>query len=171
MDIRQIQQIILTKTFTKADYLRRVTIIREYLESRFFKDFQGDFSLYLEKKAVPIKDRKALTHLDGNFFNLITSDNLYLIINGLVESLKDLPTLTLYLAIIVEDDLVNKLGVWFRQNLHPELIMEVRYDPGLVSGCAYVWNNKYHDLSLHHLFNQKHEVINKIIDAYAREQL
>ena len=85
--------------------------------------------------------------------------------------LKALPVLTLYLAVILDDDQMDQLGIWFRKNLNPELIIDMRINPGLVSGCAYVWNNQYKDLSFHNFISQKQSLINKIIDSYAQEQL
>ena len=171
MDVRQIQAIILTKTYTKTDYLRRVTMIREYLERRIFKEPSLKFSDYLNQVVASQHDLEAFSHLDEHFFQLFTRDNLYLLINGLLDSLKTLPVLTLYLAIILDEIQMDELGVWFRQNLNPELIIDVRCNPTLVSGCAYVWNNRYKDLSLHNFLSQKQAIINKIIDAYAQDQL
>jgi|SRR3989338_9073039 len=171
MEIRQIQNIILQKTYTKTDYLRRVTFIREYLENKMYKNPDFNFLDFLTQKNVSRSDRDALSNLDGNFFNLFTVDNLYLIINGLTDLLKALPVLTLYLAVILDDDQMDQLGIWFRKNLNPELIIDMRINPGLVSGCAYVWNNQYKDLSFHNFISQKQSLINKIIDSYAQEQL
>ena len=171
MDVRQIQQIIITKTFTKPDYIKRVTILREYLETKFFKDPSISFEKYLESINITPQDKEAFAALDEHFFNLFTRDNLYLIINGLSESMKSLPVLTLYLAVNMDDIQVNELGIWFRKNLNPELIMDIHCNPTLVTGCAYVWNNKYKDLSLHYILSQKEDLINKIIETYAREQI
>lgn len=171
MDYQQIEAIILQKTYTKSDYIRRCTILREYLETKFFKDSSLGFSQFLEKANISEYDREALLTLDEHFFNLFTKDNLYLIINGLLETLKSLPVLTLYLAVNLDDSQICQLGTWFRRNLNPELIMEIRCNPTLVTGCAYAWNNRYKDLSLHFLFAQKEEIINKIIESYAREQI
>lgn len=171
MDVNQIQQIILQKTYTKSDYIKRVSILREYLETKFFKDGSLGFPRFLETINISENDRETLLVLDEHFFNLFTKDNLYLIINGLTESLKALPILTLYLAVNLDDSQINLLGRWFRQNLNPELIMEIRCNPTLVTGCAYAWNNHYKDLSLHFLLAQKEELINKIIESYVREQI
>lgn len=171
MDYRQIEAIILQKTYTKSDYIRRCTVLREYLETKFFKDSSLGFSQFLAKANISENDKGALLTLDEHFFNLFTRDNLYIIINGLSESLKALPVLTLYLAVNLDDPQISQLGRWFRENLNPELIMDVRCNPTLVTGCAYVWNNRYKDLSLHFLFAQKEEFINKIIESYTREQI
>ncbi|OGG32434.1 hypothetical protein A3I51_02595 [Candidatus Gottesmanbacteria bacterium RIFCSPLOWO2_02_FULL_38_8] len=171
MDVRQIQAIILSKTYTKTDYLRRVTLIREYLERRIYKEPELLFPDYLNMIAASQFDVKALSHLDVHFFNLFTKDNLYLLINGLMDALRTLPVLTLYLAVILDEIQMDELGIWFRNNLNPELIIDVRCNPTIVSGCAYVWNNNYKDLSLHNFLSQKENIINKIIDAYAQEQL
>ena len=171
MNVREIQQILLNNTYTKPDYIRRLTLIREYLESRFFAENKINFSDYLVNvKALQI-DREALSVLDEHFFHLFTKDNVYLLINGLTESLKVLPTLTLYLAVMLDDYQIIELGKWFRQNLNPELIIDVRCNPTLVSGCSYVWNNRYKDLSLHYFLSKKQELINRILDAYAKQQL
>ena len=171
MDILQLQSIILTKTYTKADYLKRVTFIREYLEGKFFKNQKLNFQQYLIEINCPEYDKVALSRLDDHFFNLFTKDNVYIMVNGLMESLKSLPVLTLYLAIPFDNNLVDSLGFWFRQNLNPELIIDLRTNPALVTGCAYVWNNKYHDLSLSFLLNQNEKIIEKIIESYGQSQL
>ena len=88
-----------------------------------------------------------------------------------MDALRTLPVLTLYLAVILDEVQMDELGIWFRNNLNPELIIDVRCNPTIVSGCAYVWNNNYKDLSLHNFLSQKENIINKIIDAYAQEQL
>ena len=171
MDARQIQQIILRQTFTKSQYLRRLTYIREYLESCFFKNYTADFPAFMREIKASQHDHEALAVLDKHFFNLFTRDNLYPLINTLTEELKVLPVLTLYLSVLIDDYLVDELGVWFRQNLHPELIMEIHIDPTLLAGSAYVWNNRYHDLSLHYFFDQKKDIINQIIDSYVKYQV
>ena len=171
MDVRQLQSIVLTNTYTKTDYLRRLTILREFLENKFYKEKDLKLVDFLTRTKVSQHDRETLEKLDVNFFNLFTVDNLYTIINGLTAALKALPILTLYLAVILDEYQLDELGKWFRQNLNPELIMDVRCNPTLVSGCSYVWNNKYKDLSLHYFLSQKQELINKIIDAYTSQKI
>jgi len=171
MDTLQIQQIILQTTYTRADYLKNLTLIRKYVESRIFKNYSGKFTDFLLEAKVSRHDRDAISHFDDHFFNFFTRENLYPLISGLTEKLKSLPALTLYLAVMIDDYLIDELGLWFRKNFHPELILEVRINPSLLAGAAFVWKNHYHDLSLHHFFKMKEEIINKIISDYAQHQL
>lgn len=167
----EIQNIILKKTYTKSDYIRRVNQIRAYLEARFYKNYLKSFSDYLFEQLVPLHDHDAIGHLDEHFFNLFTQDNFYPLLNSLTESIKSIPVLTLYLPVIIDNSLIAKLCLWFRANLHPELIMEVHCNPNLVAGAAYVWNNQYHDLSLRNFFSVDDTLITKIVDSYAKTQL
>ena len=159
MNVRQIEQIILNNTYTKSDFLKRLTIIREYLEAKFFTDSQLSFSDFLDKLKVSLYEREALIRFDDSFFGLFTKDNLYQLIKGLTENLKSLPLLTLYTPVMLDDLQLDELGKWFRQNLNPELIMDIRINPLLVSGCAYVWKGKYKDLSQTEVAKQLHAAL------------
>ena len=171
MNVSQIEQIILKKTFSKADYLRRVTILREFLEKKYFSDGNTNFLEFLTQIKASQHDREAAALWDENFFNLFTKDNLYLVINCLVSALKSLPILTVYLPVMLDDYQIDELGRWFRTNINPEVLMDIKINLLMVSGCAYVWKGKYHDLSLHYFLSKKQTVINKIIEAYAVENL
>jgi len=171
MNVSQIEQIILNNTFSKTDYLRRLTILREFLEKKYFSDGNMIFLDFLNQIKASQHDREATALWDVNFFNLFTKDNLYLVINSLVASLKSLPILTVYLPVMLDDYQIDELGRWFRTNINPEVLMDIKINLLLVSGCAYVWKGKYHDLSLHFFLSKKQSVINKIIEAYAAENL
>lgn len=170
MNVNQLQQIILSNTFTKADYLKRVRLMRAYLEQQFFTSEKMSFADFLAKLKISQRDREAILPYSQEMFKFFTYDNTYLLIDGLLASMKSLPLLTLYLAVILDDYQIDDLGKWFRQNLNPELLMEVHCNPALVSGCAFVWNGKYRDLSLHNFISKKQELITSIIQAYAAEK-
>lgn len=168
MNQQQLQDIVLSTTFTKADYLRRVRTLREFLEQRFFSGLDISFPDYLAKINSSQHERETLVNWTEEFFSYFTPDNLYKLIESLKEGLKLLPVVVFYSAVILDDYQVDELGKWFRLNLSPILILDMRCSPGIISGCAYVWTGKYHDLSLHHLFSNKQEIIAKIIESYAK---
>ena len=145
--------------------------MREYLEQKYFAKNDISFSDFLAEKKATQRDRDTMLSFMDELLKFFTKDNTYFLINGLLESMKSLPILTVYLAIILDDYQIDELGKWFRENLHPELIMEVHCNPALVSGCAYIWKGKYHDFSLHYFISKKQEIINKIIQAYATENI
>lgn len=171
MNVDSIEQIILQNTFTKTDYLKRLTYLREFLEQKFFAANPTSFADYLTSVHASHYDRESMDKWDESFFNLFTKDNLYLLINGLIEKMKGLQTLTLYLPVVLDDYQLDSLGKWFRQNLNPELIMDIRLNPDLISGCAYAWNGKYKDLSFKSFMSKKQDIISKILEAYAVEKL
>src|SRR3989338_5603413 len=152
MNVSQIEQIILQNTFSKTDYLRRLTILREFLEKKYFSDGSITFLDFLNQIKASQHDREATVFWEEHFFNLFTKDNLYL-------------------PVMLDDYQIDDLGRWFRTNINPEVLMDIKINLLMVSGCAYVWKGKYHDLSLHYFLSKKQSIINKIIEAYAAENL
>src|SRR3989344_2779473 len=98
MNVHQLQQIILSNTFTRADYLKRVRLMRAYLEQQFFTSEKMSFADFLAKLKISQRDREAILPYSQEMFKFFTYDNTYLLIDGLLESMKPLPLLTLYLA-------------------------------------------------------------------------
>jgi hypothetical protein len=168
MDQHELQNILLETTYTKTDYLRRVRIIREYLEERFFKGNDLRFPDYLGLIKASQHDREAFSMWNDEIMRFFTKDNVYTLINSLAENIKVLPVLTVYLPVNLDDYQIDELGKWFRKSLSPILIMDIHCNPAIISGCAYVWNGKYHDFSLHKLIDIKQDIVNRIISEYAK---
>ena len=51
---------------------------------------------------------------------------------------------------------LQKVVVWLRQNIRPDILVQVGLQPGIVAGCTVRTTNRYFDFSLRkHLENQK----------------
>lgn len=167
MDEQQILNFILQNTFTKAGFLKRLAILRGFLEAKFFKKSDLTLQSFLESRQIIELNKEAILSWQNQFIQNLTAQNSYQIINKLTEKLKDLPVITVYLAVLIPETDIEKIGSWFRTNLGSQIMLEIYLNANLVAGCAFVWMGKYHDYSLHNLIIQKKDQISAILDSYA----
>jgi len=167
MDEQQILSIILQNTFTRASFLKRLAILRGFLEAKFFKKSDLSLQSYLESRQIIRGDKEALLTWQNQFIPALTAQNSYRIINKLTEKLKDLPVITVYIAVLIPEADIDKIGSWFRTNLGSQVMLEIYQNATLVAGCAFVWMGSYHDYSLHNLIIQKKDQISALLDRYA----
>jgi len=52
------------------------------------------------------------------------------------------------LAVTLPKEEIQRLGRWFRQNVDPRIVLEVRLDPNIVGGCQIIWQGFEGDFSL-----------------------
>ena len=52
------------------------------------------------------------------------------------------------LAVTLPKKEIQRLGRWFRENVNPRVVLEVRLDPNLVGGCQIIWQGFEGDFSL-----------------------
>lgn len=167
MDDQQILNFILQNTFTKACFLKRLALLRGYLEAKYYKKADLDIESYLNTGQVNGHDRLAVITWKNQFIHNFTAQNSYQIINKLTENLNRLPIITLYLAVIISDNDIDKIGGWFRNILKTQVLLDINLNPNLVAGCAFVYNGKYYDYSLRNLISSRKDQISRILQNYA----
>lgn len=73
----------------------------------------------------------------SNEKNLITPDVI-----------SQLPTAVVTLAVSLPKEEVSRLGQWFRQNIGPKILLDLRQDKKIVGGCQVIWQGLEGDFSL-----------------------
>ena len=62
----------------------------------------------------------------------------------------------------------KRLGAWFREQVSPRMVLDIKIDPSVAGGCAFVWKGIYHDFSFKN-FMSKHEAeLKEAIRIYGR---
>lgn len=79
------------------------------------------------------------------------------------EKIRQIESLTLYLARVFSEDDLAKIGQKLRKDWGQDFLMEIKYDPSLVAGTKLVWKGQMKDYSLKTLINQKKDQFLKII--------
>lgn len=157
----------LTKiSFTKTDLLRRIRILREYLEGKFFAGNKLTFGNFLKKSKCTQEDLRALSKLSNKFLGSFTKSNVYSLVSELVKRSESADSIHVYLPKQFPERDIFKLENWFKQNLGESTLIEIEVDPNLVLGFSFAINGVHHDFSYKYFWQKNRQDINKIVDDY-----
>lgn len=80
------------------------------------------------------------------------------------KEIKEMPVLTVYLALELQGPQLELLSSELVSNFSKsQFLIDFKLDPGLVAGCAMVWEGKYGDFSVKRLLEQNNGEIRKLI--------
>ena len=85
---------------------------------------------------------------------------------GQLRLLKDkAPVIHMTFAVEADRDSLRQLAAWMRESLHPQVIISVGLQPGLVAGVYLRTPNRIHDLSLRSALTNGRSVLVKELGA------
>lgn len=134
-------------TYTLSQARVRLRLLRDYLMNYFFKN----------DKSAP-KD-PWLAQLGDDFYNEFSANNTYQKLQKIERAIAATDPLVLSVAFAMPDWEVDKLGLWFRQNVGGLVLYDIRFDPNLIAGCSLSWHGVFKDYSLRALINQQKDKI------------
>jgi F0F1-type ATP synthase delta subunit len=168
MTEEQLLETILKTSYVKADVMRRIRIVREYLEQKFFTPGdKKELKEFLVASQVPVQEQEVIDAWGKDFFTSFTKENAYDYLEQMTAKVKDLPTINLYVPIPVEAKEAIVIGTWVRANIDKMALVELHTESSTFGGCAFAWNGVYYDYSLRHYMRKKMDSIRNIITAYA----
>lgn len=136
-----ILEIILKDTFTQNLLKHRVLIAKSYLLKAVFGNVH---SMELDQK-----DMDWLNSLPDSFYKKFNKDNIYQIFEDLEKRIDLLPTIIIYIPIESTDEVSSKICSFVRKTYqNPLIILNIKYNPTLIAGCAISWKGIYRDYSL-----------------------
>lgn len=137
----QILNTILKDTYTLTQLKHRFKILKSYLEKTLFG---GEL-----EEALAKEDLDFLKTLPDDLFRQFNKDNAYSVFTGLENKINQLIPLTIYLPFTADEEVMAQIGSSARTTLqNPHLILDSKYDPLLIAGCALSWKGIYKDYSL-----------------------
>jgi len=68
------------------------------------------------------------------------------------DIIEKLPVVILTLAIFPTKDETQQLERWFRRNVDPQILLDIRQDPKIIGGCRIIWQGFEDDFSLRSKF-------------------
>jgi len=136
---------ILKDTYTVDILRKRIQIIKLILERQIYRPNTGE----VQKNDIEISQEKWLEKFDKNLLSGMNSQMYSSLTERIEKFIESIVPLTIYLVIVPDEDMVQKIGIWLRQNLNqPRLVFDYKIDPRLIGGCAIVYKGVYKDLSL-----------------------
>jgi hypothetical protein len=170
MNDTELLDIILASSYVKADVLRRLRIIREFLEQRFYTPGEKkDLSDFFTGQKVTSDDQAAINGWGPEFFKSFNKENAYDYLQHMTDRVKDLPTVNMYVPIELDSGQTMKIGQWVRGNVDKEALVEIHVEQSAFGGCSFAWNGVYYDYSLRHYMHKKSDAIRKVLDGYAQK--
>ena len=150
---------IIENTYTLSDAHYRLGLLRKALEKMVFSGEEIERE-ELEKNLYDLAREDASGHVGAvlNWDSIIEeldSENFYKRIEEISEQLESLESIILYVPCELPNEKIAELGQWFRSNLSSDMIIDLRVDPWVAGGCAFVWKNKYYDYSFKYFVEQR----------------
>ena len=142
---------LLKDSYTLSQLKNKLRILRSALSVKFYEGSQ------LEKPAL--EDSSWLKSLPENFLQSFNKDNLSEIIEGLETQINKFDVLTVFRPFDTTDDGLTQLGIHARNTFGKVLLLDIKYNPLLIAGCAMSWKGIYKDYSLHSKIQERKQTI------------
>lgn len=165
-----LQEFIAT-TYTRSDIHYKTMLLKEFFSKTFFaEEKKGSIKVslgnFLEKENVPKDISDELISLSDTFLNSVTRETFERVCSELEKGIQNIPSLVVYTPVLLSKDEVKKLSIWFRKNVAPTMLMDIKVDINVIGGCAFVWNGVYHDYSLRYFLDQHRTEIKTLMRGY-----
>lgn len=103
-----------------------------------------------------------------NGLNLLQENDRHGLKTLLEQTIKQAPLLHISFAADPSPSFIDKLILWFRDEIHPLTLITVGLQPNIGAGCVVRTTNKYFDLSLRQDFIQKKDLLKQALDIGAK---
>lgn len=148
----EILNIILANTYTLISLKKRFRILKEYLEKEIFG---GDIKLELS-----VEDQTWLNSLPRSLLTPPDQKTFSATMEQLGKLIGDIEPLVVYVAFDMPGDELASLTQYIRKMLNsPLYLLDVKKDPNLIAGAAFVYKGVYKDYSLKSKIEQNKEKI------------
>lgn len=153
--------IVLEQSVTQTEAIRNLNRLRIYVSNRVFGDHSkqpasgpADLSL--------IGDADWETLLGKEFLDQFTPENTQQLFEQAEQELKNIKPLVIYLPVELPHIEISRLGQHLREDYGPKFLLDIKLDPTLIAGAAFVWGGVYRDYSLKQKISENRE---KILDT------
>lgn len=167
MDTQNFLDIILENTFTKADVIRRLRVLRMILEHTLFSP-NPNAKQYIESLHVAASDVDIVNIWIAKTTLKFSQDNLYKALKKISDDVDKIPNIIFYIASEIKDPTyLEKITTWVRTYIEPKALLELKVDPKKVGGLAFVQKGILQDYSLEYFMKQKRKDILDMVGTYA----
>lgn len=168
-DSKTLVQTLCTNTYTVADMRWRLGLLQESAEIALFNSDTADGVTAI--KATIAKrgkgaDVAAMMEWGDDILATFTASTIRERMVALQQAVEALPVMTLYIPVAFPDKELAAMALWCREECAPQLLFDVRIDPKMAGGCAFVWNDTYHDFSFRAQSKMHPGVITKHLNTY-----
>ena len=142
--------------------------------SRLRREIQAlDDYLHQQELRTPGQPMAKLPKTSRLLDELVVSNSLNLLDQATRQHLADFlsdvaenaPVVHVSFAVDPSSAFMQKIVLWFRQNVHPSILVRVGLQPSIAAGCVVRTTNRYYDLSLREYFKKHRAELMKALEA------
>jgi hypothetical protein len=164
MNADELTEKLLAAGATRGEVLRRLGVIRDFLEQQFFKPDPVTLTQFVAKRNID-GDPQILQALGDDFYASFTRDTVYQLLETINKTVTQLPAVKVYLPYQPDTAGMAKLGDWFKTNVNSRVLLDIQVDPTMVGGLAVVAGGMWRDYSLRYWMKKKQ---NEIVEAVGK---
>src|SRR3989339_775279 len=158
---------MLRNTYTTDDFIERLGLMRKYYNKRLFADGED---VILRDVILEDCDDHVLAILE-DWVATFTEESIqplviYEALDSIQEDMMGLPAVTLYVPVRFRSEETERFGVWFRENVQPNILLSLRIDPRATGGCSFIWKDVFYDFSLKYFIDKQREDIVASFNKY-----
>lgn len=149
----QILDRILITTYTMQSLKKRLKALKSRLSEHFFG---GDTN-----KQMVLDELEWLNSAGVGFVNDFNKETFYQSFTKLEKLVGTIKPLTMYTAFVPDEEGIKLIGGKLRTLYSDKLVIDLKYDPELIGGCAFIWNGVYKDYSIRsRIGTDKNKILN-----------
>ncbi len=149
---------------SRSDATRLLREIKDYDELAT----QRSLAKGTKRRSTPTRHSEQLIELaEAQSLSLASAADRDEIINQLASLLETAPAVHIDFATEPSARALHRIVQWFREEIHPQALVEVGLQPSLVAGCVVRTTNRYFDYSVRSQLDETHESLQKKIGALA----
>jgi F0F1-type ATP synthase delta subunit len=153
-----------------ANIIGQVDIARILRELKSLDDF---FAAAKTRPAGTSMQLPKLTRLldqvaKENNFNLLEESNRKELYRELDQIVSTAPLLHISFAAEPSTQALEKVLIWLRANIHPQVLLQVGLQPAIAAGCVVRTANKVFDMSLRENLKEHQQYLMQLIDTAAK---
>lgn len=103
-----------------------------------------------------------------NQLNLLEEKHRQTLVDHLNSLLKKAPLLHISFAVEPPPKALERILLWFRQNIHPQTLLTVGLQPTIAAGCVLRTPNRWFDMSMREYLRQQQPYLAELIEEASR---
>jgi hypothetical protein len=140
---------ILITTYTLSSLKRRLKALKSRLSEQYYggdtnKEMVEDEKLWLNTYGV-------------QFLSEFQKETFYQTMGKIEQLVQKITPFTIYLAFEPAEEQVNQIGTKVREMFTQKLIIDIKLDPEIIGGSAFIWNGVYKDYSIRNTLKMDRE--------------
>jgi F0F1-type ATP synthase delta subunit len=118
-----------------------------------------------KKHEKPVLSEQVSDFITQNKLDLSDARKRSALIKQLRILKEDVPVFHMTFATVADSESLQRLTKWIRTSVHPQAVIEVGIQPGLVAGVYLRTPNRVHDFSLRAMLASQHNSLVKELEA------